>query len=170
MFPDVAAAAIKFIHVGAIALWSGGLLALPFLYRQRGALADGPLHNLHAFTRALYVSWVSPAAFVAIGSGTMLIFIEATYELWFSGKLVIVSVLAGIHIFSGLQILRVFEPDGRYPVWRLALVLPATLLTVVSILFVVLGKPNLSVPKELLALFEPGELRPLVGRLTGWWK
>jgi putative membrane protein len=153
MFPDVAAAAIKFIHVGAIALWSSGLLALPFLYRQRGALVDGPLYNLHAFTRALYVSWVSPAAFVAIGSGTMLIFIEATYELWFSGKLAIVSVLAGIH-----------------PVWRFAIVLPATLLTVVSILFLVLGKPNLTVPKALLALFEPGELQPLVGRLTGWWK
>lgn len=170
MLPDVAAVAIKFIHVGAIALWSGGLLALPFLYRQRAGLVDEPLHNLHAFTRALYVSWVSPAAFVAIGSGTMLIFIEATYELWFSVKLVIVSVLAGIHIFSGLQILRVFEPKGHYPGWRFTLVLPATLLTVVSILFVVLGKPNLSVPKELLALFEPGELQPLIGRLTGWWK
>src|SRR5690606_20968502 len=52
---------IKFIHVAAIALWSGGLVALPFLYHQRKGLEGEELHRLHAFTRFFYVGLVSPA-------------------------------------------------------------------------------------------------------------
>ncbi|KKB10159.1 hypothetical protein VE26_00430 [Devosia chinhatensis] len=161
---------LKFIHVAGIALWSAGLIALPFLYMQRRGLEDDALHKLHGFTRFFYVSLMSPAAFVAIGSGTALIFLMATYETWFSAKLFAVSVMTGIHIFSGLMILRLFEPGRDYPAWRFMLVMPLTLLTVSSILILVLGKPEMAWPEPLADFFAPGRLGELAEPFIAWMK
>jgi protoporphyrinogen IX oxidase len=47
---------LKFVHLATIALWSGGLLVLPFLFWQRQPLAAGPeLERLHRVTRFVYV-------------------------------------------------------------------------------------------------------------------
>jgi protoporphyrinogen IX oxidase len=158
---------LKFTHMGTIALWSAGLFALPFLYRQRNGKEGDALHRLHAFTRYLYVGVVSPAAFVAVGSGTALIFLMGTYDNWFAAKLLAVSALTGVHIFSGLVILRLFEPGHTYPAWRFALVVPLTLLSIGAILFLVLGKPRLQWPDFLAGLFAPGGLSDLAGRVIG---
>lgn len=158
----------KFLHVASIALWSAGLIALPFLYRQRKGLEDDALFRLHAFTRFFYVAIVSPSAFIAVGSGTVLIFLMATYEAWFSAKLLAVSVMTGIHIFSGLMILRLFEPDRSYPLSRFLLVLPLTLLTVSSVLVLVLGKPRLEWPAFFSDLFVPGRLGEIAQPFIAW--
>src|SRR5690606_23695297 len=110
--------------------WSAGLICLPFLYLQRRRLAGDALHRLHNFTRFFYVALVSPAAFVAIASGTALVFVQATYAPWFSVKLALVAVLVAIHATSGLVILRLFEPDRFYPFWRFAGVTTLTLAVV----------------------------------------
>ncbi len=161
---------LKFIHVATIALWSAGLIALPFLYLQRRGLQDEPLHKLHAFTRFFYVALVSPAAFVAIGSGTALIFLMATYENWFSAKLLAVAVMTGIHIFSGLMILRLFEPGRYYPLWRFIAVVSLTLVVVSTILALVLGKPHLQWPQMLADLFRPGRLGEIAQPFIAWMK
>lgn len=160
----------KLAHVASIALWSAGLLGLPFLYLQRKGLEDDALHRLHAFSRSLYVAIVSPAAFVAVTSGTFLIFLMGTYEAWFSAKLLAVSVLTGIHIFSGLMILRLFEPGRSYPLWRFALVMPLTILVVSTILFLVLAKPDLEWPSFFKDLFVPGRLGDILGPFIPWLK
>lgn len=160
----------KFLHVATIELWSAGLIALPFLYLQRKGLAGDALHRLHAFTRFFYVALVSPAAFVAIGSGTVLIFLMGTYEAWFSAKLLGVAVMTGIHIFSGLMILHLFEPGRFYPLWRFALVLPLTLLVIASILILVLGKPRLEWPALLADLFVPGRLGEIAAPFIAWMR
>jgi putative membrane protein len=159
---------LKFIHVATIALWSAGLIALPFLYRQRRGLEGEALHRLHAFTRSFYVALISPAAFVAIGSGTALIFLMGTYENWFSAKLLAVSVMTGLHIFSGLMILRLFEAGRSYPAWRFVMVVSLTLAVVGSILFLVLGKPRLEWPDVLGELFTPGRLGELAAPFIAW--
>lgn len=161
---------LKFIHVATIALWSAGLIALPFLYLQRKGLAGEALHKLHAFTRFLYVALVSPAAFVAIGSGTALILMQGTYENWFSAKLLGVSVMTGVHIFSGLMILRLFEPGRVYPLGRFVLVLSVTVLAIGAILALVLGKPDLVWPEILVAFFAPGALSAMAGQVIGAMK
>jgi putative membrane protein len=161
---------LKFIHVAAIALWSAGLIGLPFLYYQRRRLEDEPLYRLHAFTRFFYVALVSPAAFVAIASGTALILLQGTYANWFSAKLVAVSVMTGIHIFSGLVILRLFEPDGSYPALRAVGVVTLTTAVVCVILALVLGKPELEWPEALLTFFAPGALSGFASQLIGGTK
>jgi putative membrane protein len=158
---------LKFIHVASIALWSAGLIALPFLYYQRRGLVDDALHRLHAFARFFYVGIVSPAAFVAIGTGAALILLQGTYENWFSAKLVAVAAMTGIHIFSGLMILKLFEPGKVYPAVRLVLVVTLTLAVVSTILTLVLGKPELEWPAVLLAFFAPGALSGFVMQFIG---
>lgn len=161
---------LKFVHVGAIALWSAGLIALPFLFAQRGQLAGHPLFRIHAFTRSLYVAVTSPAAFVAIGSGTALILAQETYGNWFAAKLAMVAAMTGIHIFAGLMILRLFEPGGTYPGWRLPVMVPLTLLVVGTILLLVLGKPRLDVPSELMGMFRPGALGDFAKPIIDGWR
>ncbi|MBK1796234.1 CopD family protein [Devosia sp. WQ 349] len=161
---------LKFAHVGSIALWSAGLICLPVLYAQRKALVDEPLHRLHNFTRLFYIALVSPAAFVAIGSGTALIILQGTYENWFSAKLFAVSIMTGIHIFTGLTILKLFEPHKSYPLWRMVLVITLTVIVILTILTLVLGKPRLEWPEFFITHFSPGKLREIASDLTGGWK
>lgn len=159
---------LKFVHIIAIAGWSAGLICLPFLYFQRRRLAGHALHRLHNFTRFFYVSLVSPAAFVAIGSGTALIFDQATFEPWFSVKLGLVGAMVIIHVTSGAMILRLFEPGKAYPAWRFVAVSILTTLVIGLILVVVLGKPEWTTPGLIETIFTPGALGEWLGGLIAW--
>lgn len=152
---------LKFLHVAAIAVWSAGLICLPGLYVRRARVPDDEaLHRLQALVRFLYVGIISPAAFVAVGSGTALIFLLGTFEPWFSLKLLFVGVMVVIHILTGLVIIRLFEEGRLYPVWRFVVATAGSLVAVCAVLLVVLAKPALP---DLLppVLGEPGGLRDL---------
>lgn len=157
----------KFVHVATIALWAGGLVALPLLYVQRRGLEGEALYGLHAFTRFFYVGIVSPAAFVAIGSGTVLVFLRETFVVWFSIKLALVAAMTGIHIFAGLAILRLFERGHFYPVWRAVAGVVLTVLVVTGILAVVLGKPQFGPLEDLEPFFAPGALQIMANNVFG---
>ena len=161
---------VKALHLATIAIWAAGLIALPGLYVQRTHVPDEPsLHRLQALVRFLYVGVLSPAAFVAVGSGVGLIFLRETFEAWFTAKLAFVGALVTIHILTGLVIIRLFEAGNVYPVWRFAAVTATTVLVVAAILFIVLAKPDLP---DLLpdAMSEPGTLRRLVEPLNPFRK
>jgi putative membrane protein len=166
----VSAILLKLVHIAGIALWSGGLLCLPLLYVQRRSLTGSELHRLHNFTRFFYVKLVSPAAFVAIVSGTVLIFVQATFEPWFSLKLALVAVMVLIHVMSGLVILRLFGPDQGYPKVRFVAVTLLTSAVVGAILFIVLAKPQWLVAGAVTTFFSPGALGDMLGQFTAWWK
>src|SRR5690606_32129029 len=101
---------LKTLHLAAIAIWSAGLLGLPGLFVGRTHVPDEQSkHRLQAAVRFLYVGIVSPAAFVAVGSGTALIFLRQSFEPWFTLKLALVGALVTIHILTGLVIIRLFE-------------------------------------------------------------
>ena len=153
---------LKFLHVAAIAVWSAGLICLPGLYVRRAHVPDDDaLHRLQTMVRFLYVRIVSPAAFVAVGSGTALIFLRETFEPWFSLKLVFVGVMVVIHILTGLVIIRLFEEGSLYPVWRFVMATAGALVAVCLVLFIVLAKPALP---DLIppVLRDPGGLSGLV--------
>jgi uncharacterized membrane protein len=159
---------LKFVHLAAIAIWSGGLLALPFLFWQRRALEAGPdLDRLHRITRLVYVELTSPAAFIAIASGTALIFLQATFGEWFSLKMVLVGLMAMLHVVAGLVMHKLFSPRGRFG--RLAFVALASTYAVLitAILWVVLAKPHIDSNQFAAHLFEPGGLARLVHQSFG---
>jgi uncharacterized membrane protein len=153
---------LKALHMAAIAVWSAGLMVLPGLYVRRAAARQGrELHRLQGLVRFTYVAIVSPAAFVAVATGTGLVFAEQTFAPWFSLKLGLVGMLVVSHILTGLVIIRLFEEGGVYPVERFVWTTTATVGLVVGILVVVLAKPPLP---DLLpaALGEPGALSRLL--------
>ena len=85
---------LKFVHLATIAVWSGGLIVLPYLFWQRRLSRTGRnWTGCTGVTRFVYVAMTSPAAFVAIGTGTALIFLQATFREWFTLKMVLVGAM-----------------------------------------------------------------------------
>jgi len=160
----------KLLHLGAISVWAGGLLVMPFLFRQRSGLSDEPLHRLHRLVRTLYVSLLSPAAFVAIASGTALIFLQSTFIEWFSVKLLVVGILSALHVRAGLLVLAVFDPDGSISRGGALSMTAATVAAVTAILVVVLWKPLIDVDDLAPGLFQPGRLAEILAPVTAWVK
>jgi uncharacterized membrane protein len=158
----------KLLHLSAISVWAGGLLVMPFLLRQRSGLVDEPLHRLHRLVRTLYVSLLSPAAFVAIASGTALIFLQSTFFEWFSVKLLVVGILSALHVRAGLLVLAVFDRDGSISRGGALATTGATVAAVTAILVVVLWKPLIDVDDLAPGLFQPGGLAKILAPVTVW--
>ncbi|RZU01259.1 CopD family protein [Rivibacter subsaxonicus] len=159
---------LKFVHLATIAVWSGGLLALPFLFWQRRALEAGPdLDRLHRIVRLVYVELTSPAAFVAIGSGTALIFVQATFEEWFSIKMVLVGIMVMLHVVAGLVVHQLFSPAGRFSRLSFVALSGTYAVLIVAIVWVVLAKPQIDSNQFAVQLFEPGGLSRLWHQFFG---
>ncbi len=154
---------LKFAHLAAIAVWSGGLIALPFLFVQRRSVADGAeLVRLHRITRLVFVELTSPAAFIAIASGTALIFLQATFAEWFSLKMVLVGLMAMLHVVAGLVLHELFKPNGRFGSVSCVALSTAYLFVICAIVWVVLAKPHIDSNLFAKHLFEPGALSRLL--------
>ena len=159
---------LKFVHLGAIALWSGGLIALPFLFWQRRTLEAGlDLDRLHRVTRLVYVELTSPAAFVAIGSGTALIFLQATFAEWFSLKMVLVGIMAMLHVLAGLILVQLFLPEGRFSRLSYLALTVAYIVVITAIIWIVLAKPHVDANQIAAHLFEPGGLQRWLRQFFG---
>ncbi len=159
---------LKFVHLAAIAVWSGGLLALPFLFWQRRTLAAGPdLDRLHRIARLVYVELTSPAAFIAIASGTALIFLQATFAEWFSLKMVLVGLMAMLHVVAGLVMHQLFSPSGRFGRLSLVALASSYAVLITAIVWVVLAKPHIDSNQFAKQLFEPGGLSRAVRHSLG---
>lgn len=166
---DALTTLFKFVHIGSIGIWAAGLVCLPFLFAQRkDAGRPEALHRLHAMVRFFYVVILSPSAFIAVGSGTALVFLRSTFEPWFALKLGFVGVMVIIHLLSGLLILKLFDETTRYTRLRYVLVTGGTLIVVGAILAIVSGKPDIDFDALVPDWVAPGKLSELVLPILGW--
>ena len=153
-------AALKALHILALAIWCGTLLAIPTLFRQRSHTGHGELrHELHRITRRVFIGLASPAATVAVGTGTVLVFAAGVFTPWMFLKLAAVGALVGLHVRAGLVLLHLFRRGRHYPRWRQ---LGATITTtgvIAAILLLVLAKPRLSMDGLPRWMVEPGGLQ-----------
>jgi uncharacterized membrane protein len=155
---------LKFVHLAAIAIWSAGLIVLPFMFRQRRTVDLGwELDRLHRMTRFVYVEIASPAAFVAIASGTALIFLQATFQEWFSTKMVLVAAMAMLHVVAGLVLGRLFLADGRFGRVSYVALSTAYIVLITAIIWIVLAKPHIDSNRFATELFRPGALGQFFG-------
>jgi protoporphyrinogen IX oxidase len=141
---------------------------LPGLYVQRAHVKDDDsLFRLQMIVRYAFVTIISPAAFLAVVSGIVLIFGQETYAPWFSIKLLFVGVLVVTHILTGLIIIKLFKKGEVYPVWRFVLATVATSTVVAAIVFIALAKPvvEFDLPDEMT---RPGGLKALAERFSPW--
>ncbi len=134
---------IKFVHLSALLAWCAGLLALPSLFALYPVVSGRvDRRRVWAATRFTYVAIASPAAVVAVISGTALIHPTGSYGNWMLAKLTLVAAMVFFHCACGKFILMLQEKPRRWApvVHRLLVVVPALLIP--GVLWLVLAQPS----------------------------
>ena len=135
--------ALKVSHIMAIAVWAGGLIALPALLRRDGEMASrAAAVRLHHFSRFAYDALVSPAAVIAIGTGTALIFFVVADD-WLYLKLVAVAAMVGVHMLVGRVLDQLESPDARPTAWKRVALVTGACVSVAAVLVRILGRPSI---------------------------
>lgn len=134
----------KGVHIVALAVWCGGLLALPFMLgRHEPAVVIQDYRLIRRATHLTYTLCVTPAAVIAVIAGTWLIFMREAYHPWLYAKLLLVALLAATHAWIGRTLEKVAARPGRHTPPVPYLPMAAVLVLVVGILTLVLAKPAL---------------------------
>ena len=154
----------KALHVASLAVWCAGLIALPLVLQVYGrspqVRTQAGFAEFRLLSHGAYIKVITPAAVIAIAAGTLLIFLEGINDPWLIAKLAAVACMVLLHAWLGHLITQTGEGAGRY---RMPTPLPAlvVLLVLMALVFwLVLAKPDLAPPAELL----PDWLRQPRGR------
>lgn len=136
---------LKLLHISAVIVWCGALLYLPALVvAAAGSRSTGkaPASGRPSLLRALYTSVATPAALVAITTGTWLFATRGPLAPWLMAKLALVGLLVLGHGVCGLLVLR--SERGEVAGLGIAsqVVTATTLLWLAGIAGLVLGKPG----------------------------
>ncbi len=135
---------VKALHIGALALWTGGLFALPLmLARHDPTIGQADYSRIRLATHYGYIWIVTPAAVLAIAAGTLLIFLRELFVLWMFAKLVFVAALVAFHAWVGGTIVGIAESEGKRRTPEPFLPLLILVIPVLAILTLVLAKPEL---------------------------
>jgi len=134
----------KGLHIAALVIWCGGLFALPLLLaRHDAAIGQADFTRIRRVSHYGYIFAITPAALVAIGSGTALIFLREVYVPWLFAKLAFVALLVAYHAWVGHILVAVAETEGSHIPPEPALPLVLLMVPVIAILTLVLAKPDL---------------------------
>ncbi|MGD9544368.1 MAG: CopD family protein [Methylocystis sp.] len=132
-------------HILTLALWCAGLIALPLmLSRHDPAISQTDYTRIRRYTHFAYTLGVTPAAVLAVASGTALVFLRDAFTPWMFLKLAFVGVLVLTHGWVGHTVTSIEETQGLYRPPHPALQAAATFIPILAILFLVLDKPDFS--------------------------
>lgn len=134
---------LKAAHFVTLAIWAGGLFALPVLLAlQPDARAGEAYQRMRTMSRFAYVTLISPAAILAILTGSALIPFAGVQGSWIAPKLTGVAAMAMFHVFCGhlLSELR-FEREAYRPALLQALIVVPALL-IPGVLWIILARPG----------------------------
>jgi len=135
----------KALHLSFVAIWIAGLLALPrMLARHDRAVVQAEFAQIRRATHYGYVWIVTPAAVLAIATGSALVFLREVFTVWVFAKFILIAGLVTVHAWVGHTIIEVAETKGQQepPEPMVPTLLIAGL--AVGVLFLVLAKPDLS--------------------------
>lgn len=134
---------LKLLHITAVIIWCGALLYLPGAIAATASAASGavPAATRHRLLRLLYTGVATPAALLAIASGTAIFVAQDVLAVWLMAKLGVVGLLVLGHGGCGLLVLR--AERGQYRFTRVAawIIVVATLVWLAAIAWLVLDKP-----------------------------
>ena len=134
---------VKLIHSATVVVWAAGLLYLPGLFAAHAirASSESEFKRLRHQTRLVYVGLMSPAAVIAVVSGTVLVFLAASLGGWMVLKLMTVTGMVLLHAYLGRLMGKLYEtPDLRRPAMHRLLLIPAVIL-IVTVIVLVSWKP-----------------------------
>ncbi|TCT08312.1 CopD family protein [Aquabacter spiritensis] len=139
-------ALLKGVHIAALSLWCAGLIALPIILqvygRREEVRTQAGFSEFRLLVHAAYTRVVTPAAVVAISAGTGLIFAAEVRETWLMAKLLAVVGMVLVHAWLGHLAVRAAEHRGSYRMPPALIALPASLLCMGAVLYLVLAKPD----------------------------
>ncbi|PPD03372.1 MAG: hypothetical protein CTY36_08030, partial [Methylocystis sp.] len=89
-------------HVLTLALWCAGLIALPLMLSHHDpSISQSDYARIRRYTHFAYTLGVTPAAVLAVASGTALVFLRDAFTPWMFLKLVFVGALVLTHGWVG---------------------------------------------------------------------
>lgn len=134
----------KSLHLIALSIWCGGLIALPMmLSRHDSLISQDDYEVVRHRTHITYTMIVTPAAIIAVIAGTWLIFLRQVFVPWLFAKLVFVALLLVLHVWIGHSIVRIAEKPGDHKPPNPYLPVTGVLACATAILLFVLGKPDI---------------------------
>ncbi len=134
---------LKLLHIAALVIWCGSLLYLPALLSQALQLRrdSGFAQGTPPMPRFFYISVATPAALVAIASGTLLFLINGILGGWLILKLGAVVAMVAAHGCFGWLILSLEMGHYRWVKPANWTALCVALTAILSVLAFVLAKP-----------------------------
>ena len=131
-------------HIVTLGIWSAALLLLAALYAvapSRRERAEVQRHRV--MCRYVFVMLASPAAVLAILTGSMLVLLRGAEGSWLLAKLAVVALLVLYHAYCGhLLDSQGMESRQSRPRRRHPLLVSLPLLLIGMIFFLVLAKPD----------------------------
>lgn len=138
-------------HIATLGLWCAALLILAGLYAAPPPADERADTQRHAIMcRYVFVLLGSPAAIVAIISGSALVALRGVNGSWLLFKLAIVALLAMYHVYCG-RLLHAQEqaPLPKPPLWKGPLLILVPVLLISTILVLVLAKPDVVLEHQI---------------------
>ncbi len=138
---------LKALHITFLILWSVGLLYMPALFAAYASVRDREERKrMRIITRFTFIVIASPAAVLAIITGTALVYATAIQGSWLPAKLAVVALMGFFHVYCGQRVVTLETGrDIERRSFHIALVIvPFTLIS--TVLWLVLAKPALWTP------------------------
>lgn len=138
-------------HIASLGLWSAALLIMAGLYARPPQEQDrAELHRHALMCRYTFMMLGSPAAVLAILTGSALVVLRGVEGSWLLAKLAVVAVMALYHVYCGhllheQQHAALPEPAA----WRRVLLLLVPLVFISTIFVLVLAKPNVVLEHQI---------------------
>lgn len=136
---------LLFLHIGSLVIWSAALCILLLLISRTASIG---LHNSsggESLERLWFTRLASPAGLVTIISGTIIFAVDGNFNNWLLLKLTVVTGLVFCHVAAGLLILYTKRPEVSGITAKCIGLLIVIVLLQLSIIVLVLLKPELEV-------------------------
>lgn len=132
------------LHIMALIIWCASLLYLPALiaglHSEKIAIIE-PYNEYGSVARFAFTTIATPAALIAIISGTIVFLLNRTIEVWLIAKLTLVTGLVVSHTLVGLLLLHTQDRSSK-PIRRWCWMLSGVLCALMgAIIWTVLAKP-----------------------------
>lgn len=132
---------LLFLHICSLVVWAAALLILPLLIQHADTgFAAGRAGD--AIDRLWFTRLASPAALLAIISGTAVFVLSRNFDSWLLVKLTVVTLLVISHVLAGLLILYVKRRHAVAVGLKCTTLFVVILLLLLCIIFLVLLKPG----------------------------
>jgi len=137
---------LKLFHFAALICWCGALLYLPALIAAAGNVSSQYRVDRAWMARQLFIAFATPAALIAIVTGTALFLRDGIVAPWLVLKLAMVAGMSVCHVACGALILRIERhlelDDPPAGVWRSVVTGIVSAAFIGATLWLVLAKPG----------------------------